>query len=192
MARKPLLTYFQALADGQDQRLKQIVLFVAEECEDAPYFGLTKLNKIIWKADFTCYAETGTALTGCGYQRLEFGPAPVAMVPILKELEREGAIAYRDKDFGNGVTERRVIAKMAANTNVFRVAELKYVRKAISYYWDMTGTETSDDSHGIAWKTREDGDRLHYELAYLSDRELAGRQLARLKQLAVQRGWKSN
>lgn len=192
MARKPLLTSFQALADGQDERLKQLVLFVAEECEHAPYFGLTKLNKIIWKADFTSYAETGTALTGCGYQRLEFGPAPLAMVPVLKAMERDDAIAYLDKEFGNGVTERRVIAKVPPNTNVFRVSELKYARRAISYYWDMTGAETSDDSHGVAWRTRDDGDRMHYELAYLSDRKLEGRQLALLKSLAVERGWKSN
>lgn len=192
MVRKPLLTTFQTLADGQDARLKQLVLFVAEECENAPYFGLTKLNKIIWKADFTSFAKTGTALTGCGYQRLPFGPAPFAMVPILRALEQDKSITYLDKEFGNGVTERRVIAKVPSNTNVFRVSELNYARRAISYYWDMTGAETSDDSHGIAWRTRDDGDRMHYELAYLSDRKLEGRQLAFLKHLAVERGWKSN
>lgn len=185
------LTNSVPLPDGQ-MRLKQLVLYVAEECREAPYFGLTKLNKIIWKADYSAFAKRGVPVTGRAYQRLRFGPAPIEMLPVLNDMERDGQIEYLETEFGDEIAEKRVIAKVPSNVIVFPVADLQFVNKAISYYWDKTGTETSDDSHGLAWKTRDNKDPMPYELAYLSDRQIEGRQLSRLQHMAIERGWKSN
>lgn len=186
----PNLTASVPMSDGQ-RRLRALILYVAEECRDAPRFGLTKLNKILWKADYSAFAERGRPVTGRAYQRLKWGPAPIEMKPLLRDMFEAGEISYANTDFGDDVVEQRIIAEVRSDVRVFMAEELRFVDRAISHYWDKTGTEASDDSHGIAWKTRVDGDPMPYELAYLSDRELEGRQLARLLDKATARGWKS-
>lgn len=186
----PALTTSVPLPDGQ-KRLRMLILYVAEECRDAPHFGLVKLNKILWKADYSAFAERGRPITGRAYQRLRWGPAPVEMKPLLREMFEAHEISYAETDFGDGVVEQRIVPEVRADVRVFLAEELRYVDRAISYYWDKTGTEASDDSHGVAWKTRTNGDPMPYELAYLSDRPLEGRQLARLLEKATAQGWKS-
>jgi hypothetical protein len=186
----PSLTTSVPLPDGQ-KRLRALIVHIAEECREAPRFGLVKLNKILWKADYSSFAERGRPITGRAYQRLKWGPAPVEMKPLLREMFEAHEISYSDTDFGDGVIEQRIIPEVPADVRVFLAEELRYVDRAISYYWDKTGTESSDDSHGVAWKTRSDGDPMPYELAYLSDRPLEGRQLTRLLEKAAAQGWKS-
>ena len=48
--------------DGE-VRLLELILYVAEKCQDDPKFGATKLNKILWWADFLAYAQHGTPIT---------------------------------------------------------------------------------------------------------------------------------
>lgn len=186
----PTLTPSVPLADGQ-KRLRALILYVAEECREAPRFGLVKLNKILWRADYSAFAERGRPVTGRAYQRLKWGPAPVEMKPLLREMFEAHDISYSDTDFGDDKVESRVIPEVPVDVRVFPAEDLRFVDRAISYYWDKTGTEASDDSHGVAWKTREDGDPMPYELAFLSDRKLEGRQLTRLVEMATAQGWKS-
>lgn len=191
IGREPkTLTPSVPLADGR-KRLRALILYVAEECRDAPRFGLVKLNKILWRADYSAYAERGVPVTGRPYRRLKWGPAPAEMPQLLEEMFQAHAISYLDTDFGDGVIEKRVIPDEKADVRVFAAEDLRFVDRAISYYWNMTGSETSDDSHGVAWKTRHDGDPMPYELAYLSDRQIEGRQLTKLAEMATTQGWQS-
>jgi hypothetical protein len=73
----------------------------------------------------------------------------------------------------------------------FSPNDVSFPDRAIAAYWDKSGKETSDLSHGVAWKTREDGDPMPYELAYLSDTPLGANQRARLLKLAEQYQWHS-
>ncbi|MFZ3235603.1 MAG: hypothetical protein WA184_09560, partial [Stellaceae bacterium] len=72
--------------------------------------GLIKLNKILWKADFDAYAARNIPVTGRAYQRLELGPAPREMRPLLNEMIRARLIHLEETDFGDGVIEYRPIA----------------------------------------------------------------------------------
>ncbi len=67
--------------------------------------------------------------------------------------------------------------------------DLHFVDDSIRYYWGMTGMETSDESHGMAWKTRSDGEPMPYESAYLSDRKLKSTQLMAMKKMIYDKGW---
>jgi hypothetical protein len=184
------LTYKVHLPGGQ-QRLAEMILFISEECENAPRFGLTKLNKIIWRADFSAFASRRVPVTGRAYQRLPMGPAPVEMRPLLGDMRNRGDLEIQPFDFGNGIIEQRVIALSIPNLRFFSEDDLEFVRDAIRYYWDKSGREASDDSHRIAWETREDGDPMPYELALLSDEDLTSEQRQRFGQMARERSWVS-
>jgi Antitoxin SocA-like, Panacea domain len=173
--RRPQLTAKVDLPGGQD-RLRQMILYVAIRNMQAERFGLTKLNKIIWRADFESFAVRGRPVTGRAYQRLPQGPAPKEMRPLLNEMLREGAITLSETDFGDDIIERRPIAMVGPNLSNFSKDDIEFVEASIRHYWDKTGGETSDDSHGIAWKTRGDKAIMYYELSYLSDEDLSAQK----------------
>jgi hypothetical protein len=152
--------------------LRQMVLYVSHIFATAPRFGLIKLNKTLWKADFDSYAARKRPITGRPYQRLDLGPAPKEMPRILNDLLRDEMITLVQTDFGEGVLEKKPITTAKANLDHFSEDDLAFVDAAIGYYWSKTGTETSDDSHGIAWLSRETGEPMYYELSYLSDKEI--------------------
>jgi hypothetical protein len=183
------LTWKVALPGGQ-RRLREAVLYVSRACEGAKHFGLVKLNKIIWRADFESFAQRGQPVTGRQYQRLPQGPAPVEMLPVLNELQADGLLRIERRrivDF----EEQRSVALAEPNLTLFSPSDIECLDRAISAYWDKTGTETSDISHGVGWKSRMDGEAMPYELAYLSDEKIGPGQKARLLKLATEHQWLS-
>lgn len=190
LAPKRQMTFRVVLPGGQD-RLKQMILYVAQSCVDAARFGRVKLNKILWKSDFDSYAATGVPVTGCSYQRLELGPAPKAMLPLLTEMVRGGLLREDVTDFQDGVKEYRSIALVEPQMHYFSAKDIQFVDAAVAYYWYLTGQETSDDSHGIAWSTRSNFDPMPYEAALLSARAPGPNQLKRMKSRIQQQGLQS-
>ena len=46
-----------------EEKLRQLILYVSQKCANHPGFGLTKLNKIAYFADFLVFANTDNPLT---------------------------------------------------------------------------------------------------------------------------------
>ena len=84
----------------------------------------------------------------------------------------DGLIETQRRIYADGITEIRTVPLTEPDLSFFTEEDLSFVESAIRYYWDKTGTEASDDSHGVAWSTRSDGDAMPYELAFLSDAPL--------------------
>jgi hypothetical protein len=189
---RPRLTASLPLLGGQD-RLRQLILYVSLRCEKAERFGRIKLNKIIWRADFEAYAQRKLPITGRAYQKLEWGPAAKEMLPLLNEMLRLGVIEYHETDFGEDrygerVIEQRPIAKLLPNLEYFTRSDIEFVEDSIDYYWGKTGNESSDDSHGMAWKSRNLKETIYYELAYLSDEPITDKETRALIERMTERG----
>jgi hypothetical protein len=183
------LTYEVHLAGGRE-RLVDLILYISQKYEPASRWGKTKLNKVLWRADFTSFLERGVPVSGRPYQRLRNGPAPVEMAPVLGRMIGDGLIKVELRPQGE-YAEERIIPLMQANMHFFGRDDIRYIDNAIKYYWDATAAEASDDSHGFAWKSREDGDAMPYELAYISNKEISTNMLDKLTQIGAERGWKS-
>lgn len=168
-----------------------MILYVAHRCREAGRLGGIKLNKILRKADFDAFAARQVPVTGRRYQRERFGPVPREMLPLRRDMLRDGLIRVEQVDFGDGVVEHRTVPLVAPDLSLFAPEDLAFVDAAIRYYWAMTGMETSDDSHGSAWQTRSNGDPLPYEAAFLSDRPLSPGQRQRLARRIYDEGWTS-
>jgi hypothetical protein len=185
----PKLTYRVELPGGQT-RLREAILYICQKCSDAPHFGLTKLNKMLWLADFTSFAERAQPVTGRTYQRLDSGPAPVEMLPLLNDMLRNQEIAIDDARVLT-FDERRPRALVSPTTRNFSSSDLSYLDMAIQRYWNLTGRDVSDKSHGVAWKTRKNGDPMPYESAYFDDDPLGVIAKSKLERVAKARGLKS-
>lgn len=77
-------------------KFRELILYVARETEDDPKCGATKLNKILFYADFLAYRELGSSLSGQTYQRLEHGPAPRGIVPAVEAMQESGECAWAE------------------------------------------------------------------------------------------------
>jgi hypothetical protein len=84
------------------------------------------------------------------------------MAPLIEEMQQDGLLEFHTVDIGGNAVEMRPVAVAAPTMRFFSEDDLEFVDKAILYYWDKTGRETSDDSHGVAWSTRENGDAIPY------------------------------
>jgi hypothetical protein len=188
--RPKSLTYSKHLPGGARERLRELILYVSERCEKSKRFGMIKLNKIIWRADFTAFEKRRVPITGAGYHKLKLGPAPVEMRPVLEEMRAKHEIEIDSVDFDTK-SEKRVIAILPANVNYFSVDDLKFVDAAIEYYWDKSGTEASDDSHGIAWKTRQEREKIPYEAIFLNDAPLGADAKRKFAKMAREKQWVS-
>ena len=84
-------------AGKSDERLRELILYIADRSQTDPRFGATKLNKLVFFADFQSYAERGKPITGCQYMRLPNGPVPRHLIPIRDRLVEEGELSHDRK-----------------------------------------------------------------------------------------------
>lgn len=181
------LTYRHELPGGQE-RLKEAALYVMNAAMGFDYFGLVKLNKMLWRADFRSFLERRFPVTGRPYQKLEHGPAPVEMKPILRDLETSGTIVFAETDVPN---ERRPVPTDSFHLSNLSPRDVSYLDEAISHYRNMTAAATSRDSHGIAWRTRSIGDQIPYDAAIFDDGVLPQALEHKLMWLGRDRHWQS-
>ncbi len=182
------LTYNVDLPGGAPKRLAEAILYVCGACETDAAFGMIRLNKILFEADFLSFSLRGIPITGVRYQRLERGPAPKAMVPRLRDLQERQELVIRSADF-IGRPQQRPIALRRADLSVFSGEDVALLDQIIRESWGKTGAEVSEQSHRIAWKTRENGDDIPYEAAWLSNDAPTAKEILKTEQLAIQHGW---
>lgn len=182
------LTFTVELEGGALRRLEEAILYVCDACENDQAFGLTRLNKILFEADFQSYQKRGVPVTGAAYQRLENGPAPKAMMPRLRALQQHGSLVLRETDF-YGRSQSRALALRAPDLSVFGPDDVAFLARAIRESWGKTATEVSEQSHRIEWKTRSDGDPIPYEAAWLSNAGISASDREKTEALALEHGW---
>jgi hypothetical protein len=174
-----------------DAKLKELILFIASRSQDDPRFGSTKLNKLLFFADFLAYAKLGRAITGHPYFRLPNGPAPQAMVPIREEMIEERSLAIQDRDH-YGRNQKVPIALREPDLTKFSAQEIAVVTDVLIAYRKDNAKALSELSHRFdGWKLAEDREVIPYEVTLVrfknpseEDRENAlamGAELAALR-----------
>lgn len=185
---RPKLTFKYPLQRSA-QRFRELIVYISRESARDPHFGATKLNKILYHADFRAFERFGVPLTGVSYFRLPKGPAPRALLPMRQELEREGAISVVKVEAPGGLEQHRTFALREPVLEHFTRDELQLVDEVIRDLWNQTATEVSDASHDIRWRVLEHRDGLPYEFAFLSDDGVTEAEVERTKELASELGW---
>lgn len=151
------------------EKLGEVILYLADKCADDRRFGATKLNKLLYFADFDHYRKYGKSITGAKYQKLDRGPAPRHLLVVKNDLKDNNSVLEADVQYG-GYRQRRIIAKRKAALSAFTAEEIESIEQAIRDLAGMNAAEVSDLSHGIAWKAAATGEDIPYQAAYLDDR----------------------
>ena len=178
--------------EPDNTKLRELVLYVAVLSEGDPAFGKVKLNKLLFFADFTAYLMFGKPITGHEYQKLQKGPAPRQLLPVIPALEippgDDPDIAVRESTF-YGYKQYRPLALRPPNMDIFAFKESELVKELVENFKGKTAMTMSDQSHlFIGWQLAKIGETIPYETALVSFREpndteiMAGLELQELAQ----------
>lgn len=185
--RNPEPTYSVQLPDG-DRRMQELIVYISDKCQADPTFGATKLNKILFYADFLSFVQHGHPVTGEEYQVLDQGPAPRQMVPVRNSMVEAGDIVVRSRiHFGR--RQIRTISLRDADLSIFSGIDIAIVDHVIEQFWGKSAAEVSNISHGPWWKACHDRESIPYEYAYLSDAPITVADIERTRELADKYRW---
>ena len=168
---------FGSTSKESRERLRELVLFIADRCEADPTFGAVKLNKILFFSDFFSFAEHGRAITGVPYKKYGLGPVPTVFRGVRSKMEQSGEIAIRKKRHQGGV-QHRVVPLREPDLGKFSAHDIVMVEQVIEGLWGHSGAEVSELSHARAWKNASEGEAIPYEAAFVSDEPLTERDIA--------------
>lgn len=145
------------------------MLYVAAKCETHRRFGATKLNKILFFADFAAYEQRGKSITGAAYQRLPAGPAPVELKPAEAELVQSQRAVVRTAPIpGWSHPEKRLVALKPPDLSLFDGEEIAIVDAVIDDLEDATAADVSEMTHRLpGWQLAKDGEEIPYFTAFL-------------------------
>lgn len=172
-----------------DKFLGELMLYIASRCTAHPKFGATKLNKILFFSDFIAFRQDGKPITGARYMKLEHGPVPRRLVPVLEHLIDERAAVIQEKPLLSGRRQKRLIALRDANLGLFTAPQIELVHKVIEAFQDATAEQVSDVSHSRIWVIADENEDIPYEAAFISDEGITESDVQRAKELAEELGW---
>ena len=129
-----------------EAKLAELILHVARRSEDDVPFGKVKLNKLLFFADLAAYRRLGRTITGQRFQKLNEGPAPRRMLPVLNALVARKDITIQVQDYHTYDLEK-IVASREPDLALFTDEEITIVNHIVARYWNVSGTEISNLSH---------------------------------------------
>lgn len=155
-----------------ENKLKQLVLYVSSRSEDDDRFGKVKLNKLLFYSDFICYLETGKSITGAEYVKLEFGPCPKDFHKLQETMQHEGLLAIQEK-LHHGKSQKRPIALKTPDMSVFSGPEVAIIERIINALRTKNGSQVSELSHNfLGWQLVENKETIPYGFALIDDERI--------------------
>ena len=172
------------------KKFQELILYISEKCSTDPTFGATKLNKILFLADFWFYAQSGNSITGVEYMKLPKGPAPRPLVPIRDKMIEDGDLAIQETTLSPKMSRKRPVNLLSAHLSIFSAAEIAMVDQVITVCDRATATRVSDYTHKWhGWIAARDQETIPYETVFLSDDPITPFEIERGRELAKQYGW---
>lgn len=142
-------------------RLKNILLYILEHCSEV---FCTKMNKILFYADFLAYRRHGMALTGLSYKALHYGPVPERWDRVYSQFDE---IVLEPRSYGD--KEGYILmADGGSDTSILRPHEIDILDEVCSRFSNSTSSELTQISHHEkAWlENIKDQRRIPFDSAF--------------------------
>lgn len=126
----------------------------------------TKLNKLLFYADFKHFKDYAVSITGSIYAHLPYGPAPERYDLLLAALEYEDrSILLEERTFPTYVGET-VVTLQPPDLSIFRTSELRVLAEVSHRFQDFTAKQMAEYSHQEeAYSQTRNGELIPYALS---------------------------
>ena len=166
-------------------KLIEAVLYLSERSEDDPYFGMTKLVKLLYYSDCAAYILRGKPITGTTYMHFPHGPYPENWYQARAKMERSGDADVLRESAGAGYHRYRLLTNRPANRELLDPADLELMDEQLQRFAAFSAAAIEDYSHReIAWRATEDGEPMDYELAGITAPPLSRNSIRRGQAIA--------
>lgn len=152
--RKPSLTKF-----------KEMVVFYAHRI---PSFK-TKMNKLLFYADFTFFRDFGVSISGIKYKAIPYGPVPNMYETIFENLAVTDIIDILFEEKGDGSKKEKLIGRKDRpfKSALFSSDEITYLEKVATTFELISARDIVEISHReIGWiENQNERTFISYEFA---------------------------
>lgn len=144
------------------RKLRNIVLFFIKNC-DAVYN--TKMNKLLFYADFLSYKLLGRGISGLAYRAIKYGPVPVRWDRVYSLLEDVSSEIIELPSGNYGI---KLCTTANPDENAFSEEEQSILNAVLSTFKDISVSEISKLSHAEdAWiKYHNTDEMIDYSEAF--------------------------
>jgi len=147
------------------EKVSNLVLYFARKVK--PF--KTKMNKLLFYADFFHFKKTGYSITGLTYQAIQKGPVPKNYDWIFDKAMEEKFIKIMLHDYGNYMGEQFLpTGEKIFDEALFTSTELKAIEAVIVSFKKATVNEIVNKSHEEkAWNDNvEEFKTINYNYAF--------------------------
>jgi hypothetical protein len=153
------------------EKFKALVHYVCDQAPNPKRLGATKLNKILFYSDMEAYLLRRRPITGESYVKRQHGPVPQHVLPTLRELERERALAISEASgynvYRGTFRQRRFYSLRPPNLSLFDGDEIRIVDEMVRAICnEHSARSISARSHDVIWESAELGEVIPYFTVY--------------------------
>lgn len=122
----------------------------------------TKLNKLLFYADFKHFKENTISITGARYFHLQYGPVPDDYDYYFAELERARLLDMVEETYGE-YTGFKCVTRNQPDLSIFEQSELDSLINVKEYFKDFGSARIMDFSHEeIGYVSTNEGESISY------------------------------
>lgn len=172
-----------------EERFRELVLYISQKCANDPTFGAVKLNKILFLSDFLAFAHYGEPITGFEYQKLEQGPAPRRLLPVRKQMIEDKDLGLQEILMMSGNTQVRTVNLRRPKLAVFKPEHIVVADSVIAALMEADAKTVSELTHKtVGWRVARFRETIPYETIFLTDEPLTEADLERGLEVAEEHG----
>lgn len=122
----------------------------------------TKLNKLLFYADFKHFKEFSVSITGARYVHLQYGPVPDDYDYYFAELSRERYLDVLEEIIGK-YTSFNCVSKIEPDKGIFEQTELKVLEEVSGHFRSFGSAKIMEFSHEeTAYTSTAEGETISY------------------------------
>jgi putative zinc finger/helix-turn-helix YgiT family protein len=140
-------------------------------CKKLGAIPQTKLNKLLFYADFLNFKISTVSLTGAAYRRIQYGPVPADYDQLRSVMEGHQIVSVEEREYGDGITGLDIMAGPGADGAEcpecpLTRCELAVLDRVAEEFRHATAKAISERSHReSAFQETEDRQLISYEKA---------------------------
>jgi uncharacterized phage-associated protein len=181
-------------------KFKELVVYLCAASERArdEGFGMVKLNKLLYRADFEAYRLLGHPITGETYEKQEYGPVARDLPIVLDELGAAGRLGWQFIATGPHTRNVPTVTEdpdAVADMSAFPSDEREVIENTLRELAVYGGKGASEWSHeeSAGWKAApEYGHAIDYSSTFISTEPVSPEDLDRARRFVHERGWVRN
>ena len=162
----PLADIYSGYRSPNLEKVTEMVVYFSDKL--APF--KTKMNKLLFYADFLMFKQSCFSISGMRYRAITMGPVPSKFQSLFEHLANNGEVDIITTEFPNGNTGEQFKARAdrTFNAALFTEEELSTLEKVATAFKETSTPDIIQLSHlEQAWKDNEKEKReISYEYAF--------------------------